>query len=417
MIPMDSLRKALFRALSKSHLPMLRSTLSLGVSLGYAPGDPMPVFHAALSGGFADLAVLQTLEAAGADPTTIEAYDLLSPLHLAIALPDARILEWLIADGLDVNAQTRAGETPLMRAAELRTYEDEDPSAAEWALRDARVLIAASANLNLTDAAGQTALHYACEAGAAEMATLLVLAGAEVNIADANDDTPLHLAAMGGYDAIARLLLQNSADPKAVNKLGFSGLHVLAERPGMDMTPAHLRLADALIKAGGDLNQHDNRGFSPLVAAAAVGNIPIAAVFVAHHVDASADSSAALRQAVLFEDDDMTDLLMKAGSAVDLPWGAEDERPLHTAAHEGFVHGVKALLDHGADIEARNIDGETPLLVAARRQKYAVVMLLVQRGASVGAEDHYGCTAAMVAEQRNDAILQRLIGTSIPVIG
>lgn len=406
---MDSLRQALFRALAKSHLPMLRSALGLGVSLAYEPGDPAPVFHAALSGPFADLGVLQTLEASGADPATCNAYDGTSPLHLAIATPDERVLSWFLAQGLDANVRTHTGETPLMRAASVTKDEDCDPATGEWALRDARALVAAGVDINLTDDAGRSALHHACEAGAGEMAALLVMAGANLSLADSNEDTPLHLAVNGGHDGIVRLLLENGADPLAVNALGFSGLHILAEYASLDMTPAHLRIADALIQAGADLMQHDNRGFTPLVAAAASGNIPIAAVFVARHADVSAEEGAALRQAVTYEDNDMTDLLIKAGASVDQPSFPEQDQPLHTAAQEGFVHGVKVLLDKGAHIEARNIDGETPLLVAVRCRKYEVVSLLLARGASVAAEDHYGVTPLASAEQRRDQVLLRLL--------
>ncbi len=406
---MDSLRKALFRALSKSHLPMLRSALSLGVSLAYEPGDPMPVFHAALSGAHVDVSVLQTLDQAGADPATVDAREGASALHLAVALPDTRVLEWLLSEGLNVDARTHDGETALMRAAQLPALEDSDPAMAERALRDARVLIAAGADVNVVDGHGRSALHYAVEAGASEMVSLLLLAGGDGDVADAAGDTPLHLAAAGGRDLIARDILASGADARAINAVGFSGLHILAEKQGVEMTPAHLRLADALIRAGGDLTQADNRGYTPLVAAAAAGNIPIAAVFVAHHADVSADSSAALRLAVLYEDNDMTDLLLKAGAEADVAAGTDDERPLHTAAQEGFLHGLRVLLDHGADIEARNIDGETPLLIAARWQKYGAVAMLIERGASLRAEDHYGCTVHMLVEQRADSHLAKLL--------
>ncbi|MBW8735156.1 MAG: ankyrin repeat domain-containing protein, partial [Asticcacaulis sp.] len=269
------------------------------------------------------------------------------------------------------------------------------------------------ADVNIVDGHGRTALHYAVEAGAAEMVSLLLLAGGDGDVADTAGDTPLHLAAVGGRDLIARDILASGADPKAINSVGFSGLHILAEKQGVEMTPAHLRLADALIRAGGDLTQTDNRGYTPLVAAAAAGNIPIAAVFVAHHADVSADSSAALRLAVLYEDNDMTDLLLKAGALPDIAAGTDEERPLHTAAQEGFVHGIRVLLDHGADIEARNIDGETPLLIAARRQKYSAVALLTERGASLAAQDHYGCSVLTLAGQRNDTHLAKLLQSRV----
>lgn len=405
---MDSLRTVLFRALTKSHLPMLRSALRLGASPAYEAGDPMPVFHAALIGGDADIEILQALEGAGADPSTADHYEMATPLHLAIALPDSTALDWFIAQGLDVNFQTRRGETPLMRAA-TRPDEDDSDALSQRRLRDARILVAAGADPVLADASGRTALHYATEGNAAEIVALLLLAGAEINRADGNGDTALHLAAQKGYDGIVRQLLQGGADARATNALGFSALHVLAEQEGVAMTPAHLRVADTLIKAGGDVAQADNRGFTPLVAAAATGNIPIAAVLVAHHADVNANASAALCHAVTFEDHDMTDLLLKAGAEVNTVCGEGEERPLHTAAHEGFLHGVRALLNHGAEIEARNVDGETALLIAARRRKYPVVAHLIERGANTGAEDRYGQTAAILASQRQDTALARLL--------
>lgn len=412
---MDSLRSALFRALHKSHLPMLRSCLSLGVSPAFLPGDEMPVFHAALSASFVDVEALKILEEAGADPAMRHPFDLSGALHVAVALPEPEVLDWLLAEQLDVNGRTRTGETPLIRAAQAPEDDDIDPRHPEWALRDVRTLIAAGAEIDIADEAGRTALHYAAEAGAEEMIALLLLAGADVGRSDGHGDTPLHLAVGKGFDPAARALLEAGADPNVRNDKGCNCLHQLADLFLTDMTPAHLRLANALLAAGGDLEALDHRGLNPLVAAAATGNIPVAAVFVSRGAKVDAENGAALRQALLFEDDDMTDLLLKAGAAAGLA-GDEGERPLHLAAQEGFVHGVRALLGHGADIEARNIDGETALLVAVRMRRYDVVALLIERGADASSRDQYGNTAGSLAERRKDAVLKRLLN-SIPVIG
>lgn len=417
---MDSLRSALFRALDKSHLPMLRSCLSLGVSPAFLPGDEMPVFHAALSAPFVDLEVLKTLEAAGADPATRSPFDLSGALHMAVALPDSMVLDWLLAERLEVDMRTHAGETPLIWAARTLSDkapddEDIDPRHAEWALRDARTLIAAGAEIDAADARGRTALHYAAEAGSEATVALLLLAGADVERPDGQGDTALHLAVAKGFDPAARALLEAGADPNVRNDKGCNCLHQLADLFLTDMTPAHLRLANALLAAGGDLGALDHRGLNPLMAAAATGNIPVAAVFVSRGAKVDAENGAALRQALLFEDDDMTDLLLKAGASAALA-GEAGERPLHLAADEGFVHGVRALLHHGADIEARNIDGETPLLVAVRMRRYDVVALLIERGADITCRDQYGHTAEALAAQRRDAVLTRLL-SSIPVVG
>ena len=54
---------------------------------------------------------------------------------------------------------------------------------------------------------------------------------------------------------------------------------------------------------------------------------------------------------------------------------------LRNAAKEGNTEEVELLLDRGANIEAKDIDGHTPLLLAAKWGKTETVELLLNRGA------------------------------------
>jgi len=57
-------------------------------------------------------------------------------------------------------------------------------------------------------------------------------------------------------------------------------------------------------------------------------------------------------------------------------------RPLYIAASRGLGHIAECLLDHGADINARNgFDDQTALYVACERGHEVVVDLLLSRGA------------------------------------
>jgi ankyrin repeat protein len=55
------------------------------------------------------------------------------------------------------------------------------------------------------------------------------------------------------------------------------------------------------------------------------------------------------------------------------------------------------LLDHGANIDARDSKGQTPLRRAVNCRKLPLVQLLVRRGANPHAEDNRGVTPLDVA--------------------
>jgi len=71
--------------------------------------------------------------------------------------------------------------------------------------------------------------------------------------------------------------------------------------------------------------------------------------------------------------------------------------PLHQEATDGFIRGVKELLDSGADVNARDNNGRTPLHWPSYRGHLEVVQLLCEHGADVNAEDNEGRTPMRMA--------------------
>ncbi|MCY4015172.1 MAG: ankyrin repeat domain-containing protein [Gammaproteobacteria bacterium] len=82
---------------------------------------------------------------------------------------------------------------------------------------------------------------------------------------------------------------------------------------------------------------------------------------------------------------------------------------LHCAAKAGFVDIVALLLDHGAQVDAEDRAGETPLATALRSsvkdkaRLLAVVDLLVVAGADPDHADHAGRTPGRIARRKRDA--------------
>lgn len=64
--------------------------------------------------------------------------------------------------------------------------------------------------------------------------------------------------------------------------------------------------------------------------------------------------------------------------------------PLHRAAENDAVEVSEWLVDHGADIEARDGNGATPLLLAAGGNAVSVWEFLVRRGAKIGSTNEDG---------------------------
>lgn len=70
---------------------------------------------------------------------------------------------------------------------------------------------------------------------------------------------------------------------------------------------------------------------------------------------------------------------------------------LHAAARLGNCEMMQMLLDHGADINARDIEGRTPLLAAVEAYKGDAIIFLLEAGVDVNAHDEQGRTALSMA--------------------
>lgn len=82
---------------------------------------------------------------------------------------------------------------------------------------------------------------------------------------------------------------------------------------------------------------------------------------------------------------------------------------LHTAAREGNTDAVRALLDHGANLEERDEMGFTPLHRAAAKGNVNIVRLLLDRGAEINARDKEQQTPLFVAAMTGKTEMVRFL--------
>ena len=90
--------------------------------------------------------------------------------------------------------------------------------------------------------------------------------------------------------------------------------------------------------------------------------------------------------------------------------GEFDQTLLHVAADRGNVQRIHELLRDGADLEARDLDGYTPLMIAVSVEEPEAVDRLLEAGADLSAQNYRGDTALHIAaENNNPGLTARLL--------
>lgn len=98
-------------------------------------------------------------------------------------------------------------------------------AAASGRLAITEQLLARGAKVNVSNAEGETPLHWAVRNGHTEIARMLLEHRADPNTREVRKHrTPLHEAAFRGRGEIARMLLERGADPNAVDAAGKTPL-------------------------------------------------------------------------------------------------------------------------------------------------------------------------------------------------
>ncbi|XP_033887111.1 poly [ADP-ribose] polymerase tankyrase-2-like isoform X3 [Acipenser ruthenus] len=225
----------------------------------------------------------------------------------------------------------------------------------------------------------ETALHCAATSPypkRKQVCELLLRKGANVNEKTKDFLTPLHMASEKSHNDVVEVLLKHEAKVNALDHLGQTALHRAAHC-------GHLQTTRLLLSSGCDPLIVSLQGFS----ASQMGNENVQQVLQEGVLIGNSDSDRQLLEAAKSGDSEVVKKLCTLQNVNCRDIEGRLSTALHFAAGYNRVAVVEYLLQHGADVHAKDKGGLVPLHNACSYGHYEVAELLVTHGAVVNVAD------------------------------
>lgn len=272
-------------------------------------------------------------------PARVTDYHGDTPLHKAVITLDAQnlsLIDSLISLGADIAAKNNKGETPLHRV--MKHYNKIEQEAVAKKILAQLKKEERLQEIDAVTVEGDTPLMTLSRSqnDASNMVKLLFLAGAVLDKRNKKGETALFLAASSDCLEKVRMLLHFAADPNIPNKDGCGPLGKAARNGNKTMI-------DYLRQQGADLDRFKD---AMLREAAKGGHLSIMQWLLNRHANINGRST------------------------------SYGNTPLHKATQYRQIDTVKFLLDRGAEVNAKNDKGDTPLDIALTLPDHEIAALL-----------------------------------------
>ncbi len=366
-------------------------------------------------------------------------------LMVAAGLDRADVVRALVARGADTSlASTVVNLAKLTQEVEADPLNGQvrrnAPASASESMQVAGLTRPYTYNELISAQGGLTALHFAARQGAASSVAVLVESGAAIDQPSPGDRaTPLLVAIINGHFDVARYLLGKGANPNQVSEAGVSPLYATLNvqwapiaaypqpRAHLQQQTTYLDMMRLLLERGADPNVRVNRkvwyssynfdqssvdeiGATPFWRAAYAADLEAMTLLVKAGADPSistmkpmsrrfggggaADADRSGLPAVPVGGPNVTPLQAAAGVGYGFGFAANS----HHFARTGLLAAVRYLVEEtGADVNARDADGNTAVHHAAARGDNAMIQYLISKGAVVTHVNRSGQTTVDMA--------------------
>ena len=176
--------------------------------------------------------------------------------------------------------------------------------------------------------------------------------------------------------------------------------------------PVAVDMLNVVKAANGEIPDDD---YSALKRAALYGETNVVRVLLEADIYSNHQKTRALFSAIEHNYIDIVQLFLAAGADVNAK-DNEGETALMTAASDGSTEIVRQLLAAGADVHAKDNRGKTALIFAVRDGSTEKVQQLLAAGADVNIADNAGQTALTIAKKnRYKEIEEQLLAAGVPI--
>jgi ankyrin repeat protein len=275
-----------------------------------------------------------------------------TPLHFAARADNDAVAQVLINAGAGVDSLCRQGYTALMDA--LRCHSK----------AVVQFLLTIGAGIEVSSKRANPALMYASHAGHMAVVQYFLDRGAAINASGSDGTTALMHASLAGRTAVVQLLIDRKANINARSNRGKTALMFASEAGRNDVVQFLVRRKDT------NVHPRDDMGRTALAWASLGGRRGLEEFSRKNGLEFSTEVGFRLGG------------LWKANKTNGGRW----------------VAPVRILIENGgAEVDARDVHGYTPLILAAARGQRDLIQLLVQKGANTSARNNLGATAFDVA--------------------
>lgn len=317
---------ALCVATEEGKLESIKALIKLGADLNAprASNNTLPL-HIAFSKNY--ISIAKELIIAGAKIGNLNTNGE-TELHMAARIKDGvSIIEILINKGLDINARNMGGGTPILVAAYNNNKNSVD------------LLLKSNANIDILDNHGRHVWHYAAVSGSLEvMEVIRAKVPVDVKTKNTEQHTALWLAADQGKLELVNWLINLGADVNASQLSdGKTALHTA-------ILNKHSSVAKLLIEKSVDINKGDKDLATPLYYSV---------------------------QSTDYDSNQLTKYLIDNGANVHSSiLSINGYTSLHMASLFGNIEAVRMLIKAGADVNAVDVRGYTPIFSAIWEWKH-----------------------------------------------